>query len=279
MAKTDLLIRLRRVLPLLVFLAGLLPVLLHIGTAGLFETSEARYASVARQMVDSGDWFSPRQNGLKHLTKPPVTYWLSALGLQIFGINEFGARFFLCFAAGTTALGTFLLGRLFFGTLSGLTAAVILITSLFFQFQFRGLTTDPYLAAAETLMVFFFFCWLAEQRQRWKYAFWLCAGLAFMVKGPPALLPLAGLLPAAMLTGQKKATRELFAARAGWAIFVITGLGWYLLMAMQNDGLLAYFLIDETINRVASSAHQRTAPFYYFLVLLPLGVFPWTSFF
>ncbi len=279
MAKNDLLKIARKSLPLLVFLAGMLPVLLHLGTAGLFETSEARYASVARQMVDSGDWLTPRQNGLKHLTKPPVTYWLSAAGMQLFGINPFGARFFLSVAAGLTALGTFLTGRLLFGSLSGLAAALVLITSLFFQAQFRGLTTDPFLAAAETLMVFCFFCWLSNHHRRWQFGFWLMAALAFMVKGPPALLPLAGLIPAALLTGQKPAMKKLFSAPAGWVIFVVFGLGWYLTMAVMNDGLLSYFLIDETLNRVASTTHKRSAPFYYFLVLLPLGVFPWVGIF
>ncbi len=266
-------------LPLLVFLAGTLPVLLHLGTAGLFETSEARYASVARHMVDSGDWLTPRQNGLKHLTKPPVTYWLSAMGQQLFGSNEFGARFFLGPAAGLTAVGTFLIGQMFFGRLAGLTAALVIISSLFYQAQFRGLTTDPFLAAAETFMVLFFFSWLSNQRRRWQYAFWLTAALAFMIKGPPALLPLAGLIPAALLTGQKPAMKRLFSDPIGWSIFAVFGMGWYLIMAFQNSGLLSYFLIDETVNRVASSAHKRTAPFYYFLILLPAGVFPWVSFF
>jgi len=266
-------------LPLLVFIAGTLPVLLHLGTAGLFETSEARYASVARQMVDSGDWLTPRQNGLKHLTKPPVTYWLSAMGQQIFGSNEFGARFFLAPAAGLTAVGTFLIGQMFFGRLAGLTSALIIISSLFYQTQFRGLTTDPFLAAAETFMVFFFFSWLAHQCRRWQYAFWLTAAIAFMIKGPPALLPLAGLIPAALLTGQKPTMKKLFSDPIGWSIFVVFGMGWYLVMAFQNSGLLSYFLIDETVSRVASSTHRRTAPFYYFLVLLPAGVFPWVSFF
>ncbi len=266
-------------LPLLVFLAGTLPVLLHLGTAGLFETSEARYASVARQMADSGNWLTPRQNGLKHLTKPPVTYWLSAMGQQLFGSNEFGARFFLAPAAGLTAAGTFLIGQMFFGRLAGLSAALVIITSLFYQAQFRGLTTDPFLAAAETFMVFFFFSWLGHQCRRWQYAFWLMAAIAFMIKGPPALLPLAGLIPAALLTGQKPAMKKLFSDPLGWAIFVIFGMGWYLVVAFQNPGLLSYFLIDETVSRVASSAHKRTAPFYYFLVLLPAGVFPWVSFF
>lgn len=279
MVKSDYKTLARKALPLIIFLAGVLPILFHLGTTGLFETSEGRYASVARHMVDTGDWLTPYQNGLKHLTKPPVTYWLSAMGMQIFGINEFGARFFLCIASGITALGTFMIGRLFFGTLSGLIAALVLCTSLFFQAQFRGLTTDPFLAASETIMVLTFFCFLNNPRRRWEAAFWLMAALSFMIKGPPALLPLAGLIPAAILTGQQPSILRLFKSYAGWAIFLIFGMGWYLLMAILNPGLLSYFLIEETVSRVASSSHQRTAPFYYFFVLLPAGIFPWVGFF
>lgn len=279
MAKADLLRIAKKSLPLLIFLAGMLPVLLHLGTCGLLETSEGRYASVARQMLDSDDWFTPRQNGLKHLTKPPVTYWLSATGMQLFGINEFGARFFLSFAAGLTALGTYLLGKLLFDRMTGLLAAIILVTSIFFQAQFRGLTTDPYLAAAETFMVLAFLSFVRKRRRHWELVFWLSAAAAMLTKGPPGLLPLLGLIPAALIMGYKEEVRQLFKSIAGWVIFVFFGLGWYLLIAMTNPGLLSYFLIDETLNRVASTQHQRSAPFYYFFVLLPLGLFPWSSFF
>ena len=264
---------------LLVFLAGMLPILLYLGNAGLFETSEGRYASVARQMLDSRDWLTPRQNGIKHLTKPPVTYWLCATGMKIFGINEFGARFFLAVAAGFTALGTFLIGRMFFGLQSALSAVLVLITSIFFQVQFRGLTTDPFLAAAETWLVFCFFKWLDSEKEFWRLTFWLVAALAFLTKGPPALLPLVGLVPAALFSGQKTVVKKLLEPGRGWVIFLVFGLGWYLLMAVQNSGLLSYFLIDETISRVASNEHKRSAPFFYFILLLPAGVFPWLSFF
>ena len=265
-------------LGLLIFLAGMLPVLFHCGTAGLFETSEGRYASVARHMLDSGDWLTPRHNGLRHFTKPPVTYWFAAAGMKIFGINEFGARFFLSIAAGATALATWYLGKLLFCRVTGLIASLVLISSMYFQTQFRGLTTDPYLTAFETLMALAFFAWLSRQKKRWYFTFWLATAAAMLTKGPPGLLPLAGLIPAVLLTGHRLQLKKLFGTAAGWAIFVVVGLGWYLLVAFMNPGLLSYFLIDETVKRVASNAHQRSAPIYYFLVLLPAGIFPWTGY-
>jgi len=279
MAKADFLRLARKSLPFLIFLAGMLPVLYQIGTAGLFETSEGRYASVARNMLDSGDWFTPRHNGLKHFTKPPVTYWLAAAGMKLFGINEFGARFFLSFAAGLTAVGTYLIGKLLYCKFTGLLASIILISSIFFQVQFRGLTTDPFLTAAETFMVLGFLSFVRKRRFHWEIFFWICAAFAMLTKGPPGLLPLAGLIPAALLTGHAKEVKMLFKSIAGWIIFVILGLGWYLLIALTNPGLFSYFIIDETIKRVASSEHKRSAPFYYFLFLLPAGLFPWSTFF
>ena len=265
-------------LGLLIFLAGMLPVLFHCGTAGLFETSEGRYASVARQMLDSGNWMTPHHNGLRHFTKPPVTYWLGAAGMKLFGTNEFGARFFLSVAAGATALATWYLGKLLFCKVTGLIAALVLISSLYFQTQFRGLTTDPFLAAFETLMALAFFSYLNKQKKRWYITFWLAAAAAMLTKGPPGLLPLAGLIPAALLTGYKPQLKKLFGSIAGWVIFVVFGLGWYLLVAIMNPGLLSYFLIEETVKRVASNTHQRSAPFYYFFVLLPAGLFPWSGY-
>ncbi|MGM0601586.1 MAG: hypothetical protein ACQETH_17370, partial [Candidatus Rifleibacteriota bacterium] len=114
--------------------------------------------------------------------------------------------------------------------------------------------------------------------KRWELFFWLMASMAMLTKGPPGLLPLAGLIPALLIDGHKKILKKLFTSTAGWIIFLIVGLGWYLTMAIKIPGLLSYFLIDETFKRVASNAHQRNNPFYMFFLLLPAGIFPWTSF-
>ena len=270
------------ILALLVMVLATFSILYHLGTAGLFETSEGRYASVARAMLDSGNWLVPIHNGIKHLTKPPVAYWAGATGMKLFGINEFGARFFLAIAAGLTALGCFLIGKTLFNKVTGLIASLILSCSIFFQVQFRGYTTDPYLTMFETFMVFAFikFFQNAEKgkNQRWKLFFWLMASMAMLTKGPPGLLPLAGLIPALLISGHKQTLKKLFSSIAGWLIFLVIGLGWYLTMAVKIPGLLSYFLIDETFKRVASNAHNRNNPFYMFFLLLPAGIFPWTSF-
>jgi 4-amino-4-deoxy-L-arabinose transferase len=280
---TDLFSRYPALLPFFIFLLGTFTILYHLGTPGLFETSEGRYASIARAMLDSGDWLVPVNNGLKHLTKPPLTYWLSAMGMNFFGINEFGARFFLALAAGLTALGTYLIGKALIDKVAGLIASLVLICSLFFQVQFKGLTTDPFLAMFETFMVLGFIRFMQTRgsrlNRRWLIFFWFMAAFAMLTKGPPGLIPLAGLIPACLLSGKKQQLKTLLSSVVGWVIFTIVGLGWYLLLAIKIPGLLSYFLIDETLKRVASNAHHRANPFYMFIVLLPVGIFPWTSFF
>ena len=78
----------------LVFIAAAALNLAWLGQAPLFETTEARHAEVGREFAEGGNWLIPRLNYQPHLTKPPLTDWLVALGLAIFGENEFGARFF-----------------------------------------------------------------------------------------------------------------------------------------------------------------------------------------
>ena len=74
-----------------VFLAGL-------GSYGLVERSDARYAEIAREMWSSGDYLVPTLLGIKHFHKPPLIYWLTVPGYALFGQNEWGARLFLAVA-------------------------------------------------------------------------------------------------------------------------------------------------------------------------------------
>ena len=68
------------------------------GSWGVLESSEARYAEISREMLNSGDLLHPRLLGIFHFHTPPLTYIITALGLKLFGINPFGARFFLMIA-------------------------------------------------------------------------------------------------------------------------------------------------------------------------------------
>jgi len=78
-----------------------------LGSWGLTDSSEARYAEIGKEMFINKDYINPTLLGIKHLHKPPVTYYLTALGYQIFGVHEFAARFFYASCIGVSIIFSF----------------------------------------------------------------------------------------------------------------------------------------------------------------------------
>ena len=264
---------------LLFIVVGFALIFYHLGTPSLFEPSEGRYASVARTMVETGDYARPQFNGLYHFSKPPLTYWLCALGMKHLGFNELGARIMLPLAAVFTILGCYHLGILLLTPRAAICAGFVLLTSLFFNVQFRGLTTDPLLTMFETWMIWAFFAFELKRKRRYRTLFWLFAALGMLTKGPPALLPLLGLLPALGYYQGRDRLRALLVDPLGWVLFALIGCGWYVWLAASVPGVWQYFLYDETIARVASTHHDRSGPWHYFIWILVFGTFPWSLFF
>ncbi|NND32090.1 MAG: polymyxin resistance protein ArnT, partial [Saprospiraceae bacterium] len=67
----------------------------RLGSWGVIDSSEGRYAEISRKMVESGDYIHPTYLGIEHYHKPPMTYWITAVSYSIFGPTPFAARFFL----------------------------------------------------------------------------------------------------------------------------------------------------------------------------------------
>ena len=86
----------RTSLLLLWFFLGFLPLLVR----PLWEPDEGRYAEIPREMLATGDWLTPRLNGVLYFEKPALQYWLSALSMKLFGVNGAAARLPLALASG-----------------------------------------------------------------------------------------------------------------------------------------------------------------------------------
>ncbi len=99
---------------LLILAAAALIFFTYLGAAALWDEDETLYASCAREMMDRGDWVVPWFNGRMFPDKPPLMFWLMMAGFEIFGQNEFGARFFSAVLGVGTALLSYHLGRLMF---------------------------------------------------------------------------------------------------------------------------------------------------------------------
>src|SRR5262249_21731223 len=65
----------------------------------LWSPDEGRYAEIPREMVASGDWVTPRLDGVKYFEKPPLVYWLEAAAIRLFGVHEWALRLWLALFA------------------------------------------------------------------------------------------------------------------------------------------------------------------------------------
>src|SRR5690606_9553216 len=101
---------LRRLLPRigLALLCGF-----YLGAVGghpLQDPDEGRYAEIPREMIESGDWVTPRLNYVAYFEKPPLVYWLVALSFELFGMSEGAARAVPAAAGILTVVVAFVLG-------------------------------------------------------------------------------------------------------------------------------------------------------------------------
>lgn len=253
--------------------------LLSIWQLGLVESTEARYAEIAREMLASGNFLEPRFNGIYHFHKPPLPYWGMAAGMALFGVNDFGVRFFGA-VAGVLAL-YFLYrtaGVIFADRRQAFSAVLVLASSLLFVAIARLVSTDIYLTCCVMGAHFFLFSQVyGEHSRRNAVGYGLMLGLGFMVKGPVVFL--FTLLPqlAAKFVDQRH--RRLFSAGeilSGAGCFLAIALPWYVAVIVKHPDLFTYFTITQTVDRVATERFKRDQPFWFFPVLFIGSFLPYS---
>ncbi|MGK7897291.1 MAG: ArnT family glycosyltransferase [Xenococcus sp. (in: cyanobacteria)] len=73
-------------------IVGFIAFLWHLGNTGLVDETEPLFAEAARQMTVTGNWITPYFNEATRFDKPPLVYWLMAVGYQLMGVNEWAVR-------------------------------------------------------------------------------------------------------------------------------------------------------------------------------------------
>lgn len=123
----------------------------NLGEAQLWDRDEPRNAGSAEEMLERGNWVVPWFNGQLRDAKPVMLYWLIMSAYGMFGVGEFGARFWSAALAVGTVLATYQIGRRLFSSHVGLWGALILATSLMFDVAGRAATPDSVLIFFVTL--------------------------------------------------------------------------------------------------------------------------------
>ncbi|MDR3151466.1 MAG: phospholipid carrier-dependent glycosyltransferase, partial [Holosporaceae bacterium] len=162
----------------------------NLGIRPFVSPSEARYVEIPREMVETGDYVTPRLNGLKYFEKPPLFYWLQAASIKAFGVNETSMRLWTMAFAARGCLTVFFVGASFYSPAVGLAASALLATNVLYYAHSRVIVIDivfsTFLCGA---LWCFFAAFVRDNKQppgrRWKIItlMYALSALACLTKG------------------------------------------------------------------------------------------------
>lgn len=250
-----------------------------LGSRGLNEPDEGRFAEISREMSLQTDWLIPHLNGVPHFQKPPLTYWITAGFIRLFGANEWAVRLTPALAAFGTVLCTMFIAGALFGASCRWKAGLILITSLLFFGLARVITTDMLLTFWITAAVAGLVGYMQYGRKGWLGLFYMAMGLGFLTKGPLGVL-IPAVVGGSIQIGQWRQHKPVVRLFwwAGIPVALLIGFSWYLAMVQRDRSLFDYFFRYEFIDRLATNTHNRAKPFWFYPGTLTLGLMPWTGF-
>jgi 4-amino-4-deoxy-L-arabinose transferase-like glycosyltransferase len=261
----------------------LLPLLLLLLAAWrpLALPDEGRYAEVGRWMLSSGDWLTPRLDGVPFFHKPPLLYWLEAVSMQLFGVTPWAARLVVglhaCLMWGCMVLCT----RHIADAATARRAAWMLGTSLAFLVGGQYLNHDMVVATWMGLAIWCFARALMHPvgvHANWARAGFLACALGVLSKGLIGVL-----LPGFVLTLWVLWTwqwRKVWALPwvSGVLLFLAVALPWFLLAAREHPDMLAYMFGKHQFGRYTATTFNNARPWWFYGVAVVLLMFPWVFF-
>lgn len=250
-----------------------------LGSFGLLEPDEGRFAQIGREMAANGNFLVPYLNGIEQFYKPPLVYWVNAVGYEVFGVSEWSARLPSALSFFGVIWLTGWMGWCLAGRGVGWMAAVMLASMVEPYALGRQITLDMTL----TFWITAALACLVQVAQgvagrKFGYLFFLCMGFGFLAKGPMAwVVPGAAGLAwtwAVRREGQRLGLPWI----GGLALMIAVSLSWFVAVSLKFSELWGYFVGYELMDRFASTTHGRAKPWWFFLPILAVGTLPWTGF-
>jgi 4-amino-4-deoxy-L-arabinose transferase-like glycosyltransferase len=273
----------------------------HLGAIGFVGPDEPRYAWVARDMAETGDWVTPRLYGKPWFEKPPLYYWGAAVCFKLFGVSEAAARLPSAISALLATLAMAWLAWRVYGAETARWLLLLLPTTVgMIGFSHAAATDMPFSAMLTIAMV----CAAVViglvpnessgdgaqhaahpqgepsiARRRWLalilFGFFL--GLAVLAKGPAGIILCVGAVFfwALFIKQWRDALRLLHPAAI--SAFCLTALPWYILCARRNPDFFRIFIIEHNFKRFLTPEFQHVQPFWFYVPVLLAAFLPWTA--
>ena len=237
---------------------------------------ECNYVETAREMLLSGDYFSPRIFGNYWFDKPILFYWELIAAFKLFGISDFAARLAPTLTVGVALALLYWWAKRLYNPTVAFVATLIMATSLETWYIGHAVITDMTLLVTVSFTLIAFHWGYRSKNYKWYYAAFAAAALAVLDKGPIGLC-LPGLIILLFLLWQRDLKALLVKELAGGFIifFAVAGL-WYVPMYMLHGrDFIDVFLGVHNVMRATVAEHSRDNVWYYYIGIFLAGFFPW----
>ncbi len=253
-----------------------------LGARPLANPDEGRYTEIPREMIESGDFVTPRLNGVRYFEKPPLVYWASALGIKVFGLNEFGSRFWSALFAVFGVIGTYLFSRERYGRTVAIWSSIVLGTSLLYMGLSQIVLLDMVLSVLVSGSLFAFLSATGMPNGRAKTGRFLVSyglmGLAVMTKGLVGLVVPVAVIGIWIIVGNRWKEISSYRLLSGLFVFLLVATPWHVAVALKNPDFLEFYFIHEHFLRYTTQVHSRVEPWWFFVPVVLVGFFPWVIF-
>ncbi len=254
----------------------------NLGGRDLWDPDETRYAVIAREMREGGNWILPHLNGKIYSEKPSLFFWIVNLSVFFLGEDtEFSNRFPSALAGLLTFILTLIFGSKLFNDRVGSIAALILGTSVLFPQVSRWMVLDSLFVFLFLFSLLFFYQGYEDKNQRLKNFMMagFCTGLGVLIKGPVAFLSILIFLIVTFFHKEKEKfwNRDLLYSFIFSLIIILT---WLFPACWLGGGdFTRRILFEQSVGRlVGTGKHIHPESFFFYFIRFPLGFLPWTVF-
>jgi 4-amino-4-deoxy-L-arabinose transferase-like glycosyltransferase len=253
------------------------------GVPVLFSPDEGRYAEIAREMLANHQYIVPYLDGVIYFEKPPLMYWLVALSLKIFGLNEWAARLPNPLLSLIGVWLVYIASIIVYKSRRvALWSAIISGTSLLYLGTARYLNLDAGIAFFITATMLCF--WVSQQYNKnlkshlWIFAAFAFAGLAVMTKGLIGIvfpMMIVGLW--SIITCQWKILQDI-RLYLGLIIVAIIAVPWIIAVNNYHPEFWYYYIVVQQILRYVTDEQGRQMTKLLYFGIAIIGFFPWFGF-
>ena len=255
---------------------------LFLGSRPLSVPDEGRYVEIPREMAVTGDWVTPRLNGVKYFEKPPLFYWFEAVLIKLFGLSEWSVRLGPALFALFGCLMVYFAGARMFGPLAGVFSTIVLSTSVLYYATSRTITLDMPVSVLLTASLLSFLLGTSEpagmRRRLFFWGFYAFAALAVLTKGLIGIVFPGMIIFAWMLVMNEWRLLRSMHLVSGMIIFLAIAAPWHILVQRANPEFFQFYVIHEHFERYLTKVHARYKPAWFFIPILIGGLLPWTAF-